>query len=151
MPPNETSRQARILKLAALDFAHAPIAVIKQEMKGSYSHYNVMRKDPLYLETVEEMKTEWKAKMLNTPETTEIARTISYALGIATKKLVNILASSKTTNRDVISAARLIAQMDGRFLGRDSVEGEEIRHSADTNSLATELIQAINRHKSSVQ
>jgi DNA-directed RNA polymerase specialized sigma24 family protein len=150
MPVNETSRQARIVKLAALDFAHAPMSVIREELKLAYSHLHVMRRDPVYLETVEELKQGWKEKILNSPHTNEIAKTISYALGIATKKLVHILSSSKTSDKDVISAARLIAQMDGRFLGQ-GIEEEAKLSREDAEEVATELKQLIDRHKQAVQ
>jgi hypothetical protein len=144
MPENPAREQAKTLQLAAMDFALAPAETIRKELGISQSAINQRRMSPLYKETVEELKVAFKEKMLQTPGSTELRKTISWALSIAVKKILGILSSPKTSNRDIIGAARLVAQMDGRFMGTTDAEG----HPAitdNTESLAAELMKMVSR------
>lgn len=151
MPANKLQLDKKLMNLAWLDFQNMPASEIQKELNCTHSHLTELRKNPLYHEFGEEIKEAWRSKILAMPGTNELCKKISYAVGISVHKLIDILASKKSSNKDIISAARLIAQMDGRFLGRDNVEGEELRHAADTDSLASELVSAIERQKKSIQ
>src|ERR1700741_3345087 len=150
MPPNQAHRTSKIMKLAGLDWFETPKEIVLRELKLTQNHLNLLRQDPLYLETVEQLKADFKKKLLQSPGTNEIVKTLSYAVGIATKKLVHILASPRSCNKDVISAARLVAQMDGRFLGT-AVEDEANLSRQDAEEVATELKSMIERRRQSVQ
>jgi len=130
------------LKLAAMDFALAPLDMIRSELKLGQQAINYHRHQPLYLETVEELKQAFKEKMLQTPGTPELRKKINWAMGIAVHKILGILSSPRTSNRDLIAAARLTAQIDGRFLGAEIGEHPQ---GEDNESVATELIQALKR------
>lgn len=148
MPANPARLNSAVLTLAALDWARTPATIIQRELKCTHSHLTVLRQYPLYKETVQEIQESWKEKLLNRPETSEVAKTISYGLSIAVKKLVHLVADPQTSNKDIIGAARLLAQMDGRFLGRTEDGTHEVRGD---NSIASELIEIMQRAKSSVQ
>ena len=150
MPSNETKEVAKTLKLAAMDFALAPLETIRRELQVTSNAIYQRRQTNLYKQTCQELQEAWKEQMLKTPGTTELRKTINYGLSIAVKKLVGILSSNRTTNKDLVSAARLMAQMDGRFLGHDAEEARA-QGGVDTESVAQELIQAIKRTKESVQ
>jgi hypothetical protein len=150
MPANPAARQSKIMQVAFLDWQRVPHQIILKELRLSHPHLNTIRQDPLYHQTVEELKAEFKEKLLSAPGTNELVKTLGYAMGIATKKLVHILASSRTSNKDLISAARLVAQMDGRFLG-SAVEDESNLSRHDAEEVATEIKGMIERHKQSVQ
>lgn len=150
MPSNPAQIQSKIMKLAFLDWQRVPATIIRQELKLSQPHLSSLRQNPLYKQTVEDLKAEFKEQLLKSPQTNELVKTLGYALGIATKRLVHILASSKTSNKDLISAARLVAQMDGRFLG-NAVEDEANLSRHDAEEVAVEIRGMIDRAKQSVQ
>jgi len=127
-----------------------PREVVMKELKAPYSHVSTMRKDPLYLETIEEIKRDFKQKIMESPGTNELVKILNVAMGIGTKKLVHLISSSKTCNKDLISAVRLVAQMDGRFLG-SAVEDEGKLSAHDAEEVAVEIRGMIQRHKESVQ
>jgi hypothetical protein len=156
MPPTEANEIAKTLKLVALDFALAPMSVIQKELGGNgengvacKNNIYQRRQTDLYKETLHEMTESWKAQMIKAPGTSELRKSINYGMGIAVKKLIEILAGDNP-NKDIIGAARLMAQMDGRFLRSDG-EGEGHASSVDTESVAQELLTAIKRQKESIQ
>ncbi len=155
MPDNKTATESKIYRLALLDWEHAPMSVIKRELNVKYAHFSEMRKQPLYEETVQKLKDEWLKKVMNTPHMNELVRNIQYGTGIAITKLVNILSSPRTAAKDVISAARLIAMMDGRFMGTEAIDPEERKSLGRSGSeMATELRSLMARYnadKSKVQ
>ena len=140
--------ESRVMKVAAMDVALAPVEIICQELQINRQTIYSYRNTPLYHETVEELRAAWKEAMLKTPGTPELRKEINYGLSIAVKKLIHILSLKKTPNRDLIGAARLMAQMDGRFIGHDAEEARA-RGGVDTESVASELIQMIQRAKGS--
>jgi hypothetical protein len=148
MPQNEARENSKTLRLAVLDFALAPLETIRQELKLTTRQVYFHRNNDLYRESVKELQEAFKEKMLATPGTNELRKHINYGLSIAVKKLIGILAHSKTANRDIVSAARLMAQMDGRFIGSETGEGKS---PEDTESVASELIQMIKRTRETVQ
>jgi hypothetical protein len=157
MPENAAKEIAKTLKLVALDFALAPMEVIQKELSGrgeggvaSKNNIYARRQTDLYKETLRDMEQAWKEQMLKTPGTTELRKNINYGLSIAVKKLIHILSQPKTPNRDLIGAARLMAQMDGRFLGHDAEEARA-QGGVDTESVAQELLTAIKRSSGSIQ
>ena len=140
--------QALILRIAAMDFCLTPLDVMRTELKCPTQYIYTQRNTDLYRQTLEELTAAFKQQMLKTPGTAELRKTINYGLSLAVKKLIRILAAQKSPNRDVIAAARLMAQMDGRFIGADAEE--ERKHLVD-ESVASELIQMVQRAKQSVQ
>jgi hypothetical protein len=150
MPDNPARTRGKCMKLALLDWDNAPAAEIQKALGCTHSHLTVLRANPFYQECVKEIEEEWRAKMLKMPGTSALRRKISYALGLATNNLVRILSSPKTSHKDTISAARLIAQMDGRFLGAN-IDDDGGKSTADKETVAKELVELINRHKATVQ
>lgn len=157
MPSNEAAEIAKTLKLVALDFSLAPMSVIQKELGGRSkegeackNNIYARRQTDLYRDTLRDMEQSWKEQMLKTPGTSELRKSINYGLAIAVKKLINILANPKTPNRDLIGSARLMAQMDGRFLGHDAEEARA-QGGLDTESVAQELLTAIKRSTETIQ
>jgi hypothetical protein len=148
VPPNPARNDAKTMKLAAMDFALCPIDIIKRDLQLGSAAISLRRTTVLYKETLEEIEKQFREKMAQTPGTAELRKTISWAMSIAIKKILGILSSPKTSNRDLIAAARLTAQIDGRFLGS---EVPESRSDHDTESVAQELLQAMRRVNGSVQ
>lgn len=148
MPANEARETAKTLKLAALDFALAPILVIRQELKLSQRAINNHRATDLYKETVQELKESFREKMLAAPGTNELRKKINYGVGIGVDKIVHILSSPRTANRDIVAATRLIAMMDGRFIGSESEDGHVTPADED---LRQELVTAVKRHRETLQ
>jgi hypothetical protein len=148
MPANETRENSIILRLAAMDFALAPLETVRQELRLTTKQIYLHRQKDLYRLSVKELQEAFKEKMLATPGTNELRKTINYGLSIAVKKLVDILAAKKTSNRDIVSAARLMAQMDGRFIGSETGDGVA---SPDIESVASELVTMIKRTRDTVQ
>lgn len=148
MPNSPEIEDIKTLRLAAMDFAMFPMEQIKAELKCGSNAVNDRRRTQLYKDTLSEIKKEWKEKLLKTSGTNDLKKKISYGMAIAIHRLVGILAAHDTANKDIVSAARLMAQMDGRFIGS---EGDKVNADHDTESVAQELIQAIKRTKETVQ
>lgn len=146
MAENKTRSQSRVLRIAAMDFALCPLPVMEKELNCHRKQIYMDRGTDLYRETVEELREAWKEAMLRTPGTSELRKEINYGLSISVKKLIHILSHSKTPNRDLIAAARLMAQMDGRFLGSESAD---LKPGVETESVAQELITMVQRARGS--
>ena len=132
-----------------MDFALATPEVIMKELSIVRQTLYHLRASDLYRQTMQELEQAFKEQMLRSPTTPEFRKQISYGLGVALKRLLEILSLRKTPNRDLIAAARLMAQMDGRFLGREAEEAARSQSGAETESVATELIQMIQRVRKS--
>jgi AcrR family transcriptional regulator len=143
MPDNKARTESRVMKAAAMDIALSPIQTICTELGINRQTLYSYRNTDLYRSTVEELRAAWKEAMLRTPGTAELRKEINYGLSIAVKKLIHILSLKKTPNRDLIGAARLMAQMDGRFIGHDAEEARA-RGGVD-DSVASELINMVKR------
>jgi hypothetical protein len=146
MPANEAQLKGKLMRLAQLDWDNAPTSEIQRALHCTHSHLTVLRANPFYKECVHEIETAWREKMLKMPGTPAIRRKISYGLGLATNRVIAILEGTKTTHKDLISAARLIAQMDGRFLGA-GIDDDGGKSTGDKDTITKELVELVNRHK----
>lgn len=144
---SETQRQSLMHQLALLDFNLTPIQVIREELKISPSLIRAYRQMKEYREALEEVREAWTEKMMQTPATNQLRKEISWAMSVAVKKVLEILTSPKSNNKDLIAAARLTALLDGRFLSSTS----EQKADQMEEGVATELKQAIDRVRGTVQ
>ncbi len=142
---SQASRESRIMELAVWDWRGKPVVWIRKQMANC--HYETLcnyRKDPLYLSTLEELKEAWRDSIRKLPETAELKKQVTLGMKMALDRIIGILADDDAAPKDVIAAARLAAQLDGRFL-RANEDGDGI--SRDVDSVAHELVTAINRQK----
>jgi len=142
---SEASRESRIMELAVWDWRGKPVHWIRKELDNC--HYQTLcdyRKTPLYLETLGELKDAWRDSILRLPETRELKQKVTQGMALGLDRLIGILADDAAAPKDVIAAARLMAQMDGRFLkaGEDGDGGGK-----DVDSVAQELVTALKRHE----
>jgi hypothetical protein len=70
---------------------------------------------------------------------------LPLALSLAVRRLVTIICDSSIASKDVIPAARLIFQLNGKDVG----PGEDGPLAGNTERTANELLQALARTKSS--
>ena len=145
MPPNPAQQHAKTMKLAAMDFALTPIEIIKQELKISYAAICNHRHLPLYRETLDQIEKQFREKLAMAASTSQLRKELLWALEIAIKKLPGIVGNPRTSNRDFISATKLVAEMAG-FIKRDA--DQPTAH--DVNEVAQEL-KAVKRARESVQ
>lgn len=139
------SRNARIMELAVWDWRGKPVTWIRSQMDNV--HYQTLcdyRNTDLYKETLEELKQAWRDSILKLPETRDLKLKVTQGMSLGLDRVIAILADDDASARDVIAAARLMAQMDGRFL-RPGEDGEGL--SKDVESVAQELVSAIKRHE----
>ncbi len=142
---SEASREARIMELAVWDWRGKPVVWIREQMDNC--HYETLcnyRKTELYLKTIEELKEAWRDTMRRLPETSELKKKVAQGMVLALDRIIGILADDSAQPKDVIAAARLAAQLDGRFL-RGNDDGEGVGRNVD--SLAQELVTALKRHE----
>lgn len=149
MPSNPAREDAKTLKLAALDFALAPNETIREELQCSQSAISQRRQTDLYHKAIEEMKQGWLERMRAAPGTNDLRKKINYGVGIGVQKIIHILSSKKTANRDIVAATRLIAMMDGRFIGSEMEDGQRV--PAQDEDLRQELVTAVKRHRETLQ
>jgi hypothetical protein len=151
MPNRETgncskaSQDARIMELAVWDWRGKPVQWIRDQLDNC--HYATIcnyRKTKLYLDTLNELKQAWKDAILRLPETRELKQKVTQGMALGLDRLIGILADDHSQPKDVIAAARLMAQMDGRFLRPGDEEGGL---SKDVDSVAQELVTALKRHE----
>jgi hypothetical protein len=141
---SDSAREARCRELACLDWANTPSSVIKERFEGiSYQTLSNWRDSDVYKEQSDELRKAWSEEMLRLPSTGELRKKISQGMSIAVNVLIECLTSS-AAYKDKISAARLVSQIDGRFLR--SGEDEEGR-SRETDSLAAELLDHIKQQR----
>lgn len=144
----ELGREADIRRLAVMDWGNVPSSQIREELGIASVTLCMWRKEKVYHETAGELRHEFESEMLKLPSTSALRKKIQQGMALGVDAVIAILASKKTSNKDKIAAARLAAQMDGRFL-RTSDEGEGA--SRDVDSMAQQLVNAIERHKGMVQ
>ena len=127
---------------------------IALELCVSYTDISHMRAEKTYLDAAAELKEGFRQDMLRLPATADTKKKINAALNLAVQRVIEILGDFKhARHSDIISACRLLAQMDGRFLG-GAEEDPSIRRDAGgqaSKSVATELLQVLERIKPSVQ
>jgi hypothetical protein len=142
---SEASRESRIMELAVWDWRGKPVNWIRQQLDNC--HYQTLcdyRKTPLYLSTLEELKQAWRDSILRLPETRELKHKVTQGMALGLDRLIGILADDRSAPKDAIAAARLMAQMDGRFL-RPGEDDDSMRK--DVDSVAQELLTAVERHR----
>lgn len=76
------------------------------------------------------------------PDTTQV---LPLALSIAVRRLVAIICDSDTAPKDLIPAARLIFQLNGKDVG----PGEDAPLAGSSERVLSELAQALERTKQS--
>jgi hypothetical protein len=154
MPNRENGNQskaaleARIMELAVWDWRGKPVTWIRAQLENC--HYETLcnyRKTDTYLKTIGELKQAWRESLLKLPETRELKQKVTQGMVLGLDRMVGILADDDSAPKDVIAAARLMAQMDGRFLRATDEDGGI---SKDVDSVAQELVTAINRQKAMV-
>lgn len=140
------AREKRIRELAVMDWANLPTSVIKERFATdedvSYQTLTIYRDTDLYKEVWQNLRSEWDREMLRLPGTLDLKKKISHGMALSLNVLIEIL-SGKTQYKDKIAAARLMAQLDGRFLkiGADDSDSS----SREVNSVASELLAALTK------
>jgi len=105
-----------------MDFNLSPKSVIYKDLGLEDLHETrqkivKMRKDPIYIEAAKELRDEWDKQMMSLPGTSNLRKQVSHAFSICMKRLTELVSDEKVPYRELVNASRLIAQMDGRFLG----------------------------------
>jgi hypothetical protein len=138
------AKEKRIRELAVMDWANLPTKVIverfSEEEEISYQTLTIYRATPEYREVLEGLRVEWDKEMLRLPSTSQLKKTISQGMTLSVNVLVEILAG-RAAYKDKISAARLMAQLDGRFLKI----GEDGEIPKGVDSVAQELMTALQK------
>lgn len=147
---SDVSQESRIRTLALMDWAHQPTAKIQAVLAevGIATIYQY-RNSELYKSIISELREEWEAQMKRLPQTVELRKSISHAMSLSVNRLIEILANDRAATKDVISAARLTAQIDGRFLHAGG-DGDSASNP-EQESIAAELLTALNRQKQTIQ
>lgn len=144
---SDTAREAKVRKLAALDWANMPFSVICAELDvTTQTTLSAYRNDPLYQEALEELRAEWAREMTKLPDTRTLRKKIAQGMALSVNVLIEIL-TSKAPAKDKIAAARLVSQLDGRFLRIGADEGENDPLNPRTESIAEELLRHLNTEK----
>lgn len=141
-------RLVKTLRLAYLDYCLTPLQSIMDDLQCSRSFITDARKTVQYKEHFDELVKSWKEMMFALPNTGDLRRKISSNMSLAVTRIGEILATPSASAKDLIAAARLTAQMDGRFIASDPTDPG---HSADRESLASELLNALKRGDTKVQ
>ena|SRR5271165_1179873 len=142
---SEASRDSRIKDLALWDWQRKPVVWIRKALGDC--HYVTLcnyRATELYKQTLEDLKQQWDDAMRSLPETSALRKKVTQAMSLGLDAVIDILAGA-SSDKDKIAAARLAAQMDGRFL--HAGEDEAARLNRDVESMAQELLEGIKRHQ----
>ena len=151
MTVHQDRQERKIMDLAAMDWANIPTIEIRKHFKFQSTNdpmLSLWRSTPLYQQTMSELKRAWFEEMARLPSTSELKKKVQHAMALGLDRLVAILAAKATRDRDVISAVRLAAQMDGRFLGPDDSAG---KLNPQTETLAQALLTEIKKKRETVQ
>lgn len=139
------AKEKRIRELAVMDWANLPTAAIverfSQEEEISYQTLTIYRATDLYKEVWQNLREEWDKEMSRLPATNDLKKKISQGMTLSLNVLIEIL-GGKAQHKDKISAARLMAQLDGRFLKI----GEDGEIPKGVDSVAKELMTALQKH-----
>lgn len=139
---SEASREARIRELAVLDWARMPSTQVRERMGDvDWQTLCAYRNTPLYEEVRSDLRAEWEAEMLRLPGYRDLKKKVEQAVALGIDAVIEILAG-KAAHKDKISAARLAAQMDGRFL---KASEDDPGDSKDSDSLGKKLLDALER------
>lgn len=140
---SEASREARIRELAVLDWARMPSTQVRERMGDvDWQTLCAYRNTPLYEEVRSDLRAEWEAEMLRLPGYRDLKKKVEQAVALGIDAVIEILADSGAANKDKIAAARLAAQMDGRFLKASENDPGD---SKDSDSLGKKLLDALER------
>lgn len=138
------AKEKRIRELAVMDWANLPTAVIverfSQEEDISYQTLTIYRATDLYKEVWQNLREEWDKEMSRLPATNDLKKKISQGMTLSLNVLIEIL-GGRAQHKDKISAARLMAQLDGRFLKI----GEDGEIPKGVDSVARELMSALQK------
>lgn len=147
---SQASTHEKILRLLALDWSQAPYSIIMKEFPTEdRQRFYEWRQTEIYRTTMAAMVEEHQKRLLAMPGTSSLRQYIQYGMGLAIRRLIDILSTERSTNKDVIAAARLTAQLDGRFLRTDN-DGD-VSPDERQESVASELVRALERAKQTVQ
>lgn len=137
-----------IMRVAEMDFNLIPTSKIMESLNLNRRQVNDRRIESTYKDELENLRMQHRTEMMRVPGVMELRREIGHGMSLAVRQLVRILEDEKAKDSDKIAAARLTAQIDGRFMGTDPD-----REAVDpaTDSIASELIQAIKRTRETVQ
>lgn len=127
---SEVGKEQRLRKLAVLDFNYTPTSVILKELaledlRETRQKLYQMRQEPIYKEAAKELREQWDKDMISLQSTSQLRRHISKGCTTAINRLNQVLADPNTPVREFVNAARLIAMMDGRFMGVGGHGGDD--------------------------
>lgn len=142
------SKEAIIRTIAAMDWGNIPTVRIADKLSTSPSMINHYRATDTYKECIATLRAEWDAAMKRLPHTEQLKKSIRHGMVLGVNKLIEILAGDFPA-KDQISAARLVAQMDGQFLKPSDSDSEHPNRGAE--SVAQELIEAMRRQRGTIQ
>ena len=142
--PSEAAVEARLRKLAALDWGNVPNSLIFEEFGVSYPTISKWRQADVYKEQIEELRANWHEQVSRLPSGATLRKKIEHGMTLSLDVLIQILAG-KAAHKDKISAARLMAQLDGRFLHGTDEDAD--KPGAGVESLASELLAAVKRQE----
>jgi len=132
---SEVAKEQRLRKLALLDFNYTPTSVILkelglEELRETKQKLYQLRQDPIYKDAAQELKQQWDKDMVSLLSTRELRKKISKGFTISVNRLLQVLADPETPVREFVNASRLIAMMDGRFMGIGG-GAEDVNGTAD--------------------
>lgn len=144
---SEASREVKCRELAILDWAKTPSNRVREILGGlSWVTISQYRDTPEYKDTVQTLREEFQDMVRRLPDTRELKSRISLGMTLSLDRLIEVLnPGGKSATKDVISAARLMAQLDGRFLRGD--EDEDGKGTNAVDSVAQELLTALKRQE----
>lgn len=138
---NRSLHEKQVIECAGMDFAGIPIGEMLH-------HFNVVRATilswratELYQETMAQWQADFAKDLYTAAGTTEMRKKIAKGMHVSVHRLIEIVSGQKSRVGDVINAARLLAQLDGRFLKASATDGEVYEGANDP--LAAELILAL--------
>lgn len=140
---SEATREVKCRELAVMDWGKVPAAEIRKTLGGvSFQTITAWRDSEEYKETIDELRAEWMDQVRKLPNTGELRSKISMGMTLSLDRLIEILTpGGKTAHKDRIGAARLMAQLDGRFLKGSDEDGDAVSRTAQ--SVADELLTAL--------
>lgn len=145
---SQGSTERKAAELAAMDWANIPSAEVSEHFGGvtfaTLAHWRAM---PIYIDTLGELQRAWQEEITKLPSTADLKKKINHAMALAVDVLIHTLAG-RACVKDKISAARLAAQLDGRFLGADEGPG---RLNPQTETLADALLTEIKKTRETIQ
>jgi hypothetical protein len=132
--------------IALRDWLRVPVVEMAKELEVTINTIRAHRTKTLYLEVIDELRKDWRERINASPATRELRNDIAHGMGVAVHRCIRIVSSSKSRDGDAISAAKLLAQLDGRFLSSDpDAPAAGDKTSDKTESIAAELLKAMGK------